>query len=95
MGDRMDQANTHHGGFLEARTAEDIARNLDAVNARIAAACRRARRDRASVRLLPVSKTVEKRRIRMAYEAGLREFGENKVQEVREKSEAMADLDIA
>jgi len=91
----MDEATTQHGGYPEARTAEDIARNLDAVKMRIEAACRRAERNPSSVRLLPVSKTVEERRIRMACEAGLRAFGENKVQEARAKAEAMADLDIA
>lgn len=91
----MDPASTQHGGFPKARTAQDVARNLAAVNARIAAACRRAGRNAAEVRLLPVSKTVEERRIRMAHAAGLSTFGENKVQEAREKAEAMADLDIA
>ena len=91
----MDRAVTRHGGFPEARTVDDIARNLDAVTARIAAACRRAGREPSSVRLLPVSKTVEERRIRLAFEAGCRTLGENKVQEARTKAEAMADLDIA
>jgi len=91
----MDQAVTQHGGFPEARTAEDIARNLDAVKGRIAAACRRVGRDPSAVRLLPVSKTVEERRIRLAYEAGCRAFGENKLQEARVKADAMTDLDIA
>lgn len=84
-----------HSGFPAARSAEDIARNLAAVRARIVAACARARRDPAGVRLLPVSKTVEEQRIRMAHAAGLTAFGENKVQEAREKAEAMADLPIA
>jgi pyridoxal phosphate enzyme (YggS family) len=44
------------------------------------------------VRLLPVSKTVEEARIRLAYEAGCRYLGENKLQEVSRKWEAMADL---
>lgn len=83
------------GGFPQARSAEDIARNLAAVRARIVAACARAGRDPAEVRLLPVSKTVEEARIRMAHAAGLSEFGENKVQEALEKAEAMADLPIA
>lgn len=91
----MTEASTHHGDFPEAATAADIARNLAAVNARIASACQRGGRDPSEVRLLSVSKTVEERRIKMAHAAGLRVFGENKVQEAREKAEAMADLDIA
>lgn len=91
----MSQTPVSHGGFPQARDADDIARNLAAVRARIAAACVRAGRDPAEVRLLPVSKTVEEGRIRMAHGAGLSAFGENKVQEAREKSDAMAHLDIA
>ncbi|MCG8691969.1 MAG: alanine racemase, partial [Minwuiales bacterium] len=80
--------------FPAAATLDDIRRNLDAVRLRIAQACTRAGRDPADVRLLPVSKTVEEHRIRLAYEAGCRAFGENKVQEARAKAQAMADLDI-
>lgn len=91
----MSGTPVRHEGFPVARSAEDIACNLAAVRARIAAACKRAGRDPAEVRLLPVSKTVEEARIRMAHAAGLSAFGENKVQEAREKAEAMADLGIA
>jgi len=91
----MTGAATHHGDFPQAETAADIARNVAAVETRIASACERAGRDPAGVRLLPVSKTVEERRIRLAHQAGLRTLGENKVQEARGKAEAMADLDIA
>lgn len=66
--------------------------NLDAIRARIDAACRDAGRDPAQVRLLPVSKTVDAARLRIAHAIGMREFGENKVQEAMGKWEAMADL---
>lgn len=75
-----------------ALTADDLRRNLSAVGIRIAAACRRAGRDPGSVRLLPVSKTVDESRIRLAYEAGMRELGENKVQEGERKYLALSDL---
>jgi len=81
-----------HGRWPQARSAEDFRHNLAAVNERIAAACRRAGRDPAGVRLLPVSKTVEEARIRLAYEAGCRFLGENKLQEAARKWEAMSDL---
>lgn len=90
----MQQALPQHGDFPQARTVDDIVRNLEAVKARIAAASRRVGRDPSSVRLLPVSKTVEPQRLRLAYDAGCRAFGENKLQEARAKAEAMADLDI-
>ncbi|KLJ02040.1 YggS family pyridoxal phosphate-dependent enzyme [Luteimonas sp. FCS-9] len=65
---------------------------LDAVRTRIADACRAAGRDPSQVRLLPVSKTVDEARLRLAHAIGLRELGENKVQEALGKAEAMADL---
>jgi pyridoxal phosphate enzyme (YggS family) len=66
--------------------------NLDAIRARIDAACRDAGRDPGEVRLLPVSKTVDAARLRQAHALGLHEFGENKVQEALGKWEQMADL---
>ena len=81
-----------HGRYPQAATAEDFRHNLDTVRARIAAACRRAGRDPAGVRLLPVSKTKPEAMLRLAYAAGCREFGENKVQEAYGKWEAMQDL---
>ena len=81
-----------HGRYPRAETADDFRHNLAAVQARIAAACLRAGRDPASVRLLPVSKTIDDARIRLAYAAGCRQVGENKVEEAHRKWEAMADL---
>lgn len=81
-----------HGRYPQAMTVEDFRRNLAAVQARIDAACRRAGRDPASVRLLPVSKTKPEASLRLAYAAGCRLLGENKVQEAYQKWEAMADL---
>jgi len=78
----------------EATTVEDFRHNLAAVHARIAAACARAGRDPGSVRLLPVSKTVDEARLRLAVAAGCDTLGENKVQEAKRKADAMADLGI-
>jgi len=78
--------------YLTAHTVEDFRRNLAAVRERIAAACARSGRSPAEVRLLPVSKTVPEARIRLAYAAGCRELGENKVQEASRKVAAMTDL---
>lgn len=71
---------------------EDFRHNLAAVQARIAAACQRAGRDPATVRLLPVSKTKPEASLRLAYAAGCRMLGENKPQEAYGKWEAMQDL---
>jgi len=65
---------------------------LDAVRAQVAAACIQAGRDPSSVRLLPVSKTVPAARLRRLHALGVRELGENKVQEAQAKSAELADL---
>ena len=70
----------------------DLGANLAAIRTRIEAACRSAGRDLSEVRLLPVSKTVDEARLRAAYGLGIREMGENKVQEAQDKWEAMGDL---
>ena len=76
----------------QATTVDEIRHNLEAVRERIVRACALAGRDPAGVRLLPVSKTVDEARLRMAWEAGCHELGENKVQEAQRKAAAMADL---
>lgn len=60
----------------------------------MAAACARAGRREADVRLIAVSKTVAPERIREACEAGVREFGENRVQEAAAKIAQLAGLDL-
>ncbi|MFT4164041.1 MAG: YggS family pyridoxal phosphate-dependent enzyme [Microlunatus sp.] len=69
-----------------------IAENLAEVRRRIDEACAAAGRDPAEVRLLPVSKTKPPAAIQEAYDAGIRLFGENKVQEAVAKAEVFADL---
>lgn len=81
-----------HNRWPQAETVSDFEHNLKAVHARIAAACERAGRDPAGVRLLPISKTKPEPILRMAYGAGCRYFGENKPQEAYRKWEAMQDL---
>lgn len=72
----------------------EIKTNLATVKQRIVDTCERIGRDPSSVRLLPVTKTVPAERLRIAYAAGCHEMGENKIQEAREKSEALRDLSI-
>ncbi len=78
--------------YPPATTLADFRHNLDAVHARIKAACQRADRNPCEVRLLPVSKTIDEARIRLVHEAGCDFLGENKVQEAYSKWEAMSDL---
>ena len=69
-----------------------IAENFAAVRERIARAAARVGRSPESVTLMAVSKTVEPERIREAYAAGIRVFGENRVQEFTEKAPALSGL---
>ena len=75
--------------FETALTEEDLRRNIAAIRARMDAACQRSGRSPQDVRLLPVSKTVPEERLRLAWAAGVREMGENKVQEAYGKWQAM------
>ena len=74
--------------------AARFAQNLALVQTRIADACARAGRSAQEVRLLPVTKTVPAAVLRHAFAAGIRDFGENKLQEARDKQAALADLAI-
>ncbi|MCR5650622.1 MAG: YggS family pyridoxal phosphate-dependent enzyme [Lachnospiraceae bacterium] len=66
-----------------------IKENLKAVEANICAACERAGRRREEVTLIAVSKTKPVEDIMEAYSAGIRDFGENKVQELCDKYEQL------
>ncbi|MCH9640036.1 MAG: YggS family pyridoxal phosphate-dependent enzyme [Betaproteobacteria bacterium] len=78
----------------EEQQLNEIKTNLEKVKKQIAEACIRIGREPSSVRLLPVTKTVPAERLRIAYAAGCHEMGENKIQEAREKSELLSDLNI-
>ena len=73
-------------------TEQAIAQNLAEVRARIDAAARRAGRDPAAVTLIAVSKTFSADHVRAAWNAGQRDFGENKIQEAEQKIASTADL---
>jgi pyridoxal phosphate enzyme (YggS family) len=69
-----------------------VAENLERVRERIADACGRAGRSEADVALMAVSKMHPAEAIVEAHAAGMRLFGENRVQEWQEKSQALAEL---
>ena len=71
-----------------------LAANWSQIRERVDAACRAAGRDPASVNILPVSKTFGSSLIRAAVALGQHRFGENKVQEIRDKSAQLADCGI-
>jgi pyridoxal phosphate enzyme (YggS family) len=64
------------------------------VRGRIAEAARRAGRSEHDIRLVAVSKTFAADRVREAYAAGQRDFGENKVQEGLQKAADTADISL-
>lgn len=66
-----------------------IQENLTLVRKKIDEACVRAGRRPEEVTLIAVSKTKPVALLQEAYEAGAREFGENKVQELTDKYEAL------
>lgn len=66
-----------------------IQENLRQVEANIQEACKRAGRSRDEVTLIAVSKTKPVSMLMEAYDAGIRIFGENKVQELCDKYEEM------
>lgn len=78
--------------MTEATTRVDpraIAERLDRVRERIEQACRRAGRAADDVTLVGVTKTFPLEAAQAAYDAGLRHFGENKVQELVAKAASM------
>jgi len=91
--------------LLTGLSPEDIARfgktpairfaqNLQLVQDRIATAALRSGRNWQDIRLLPVTKTVPAHILRYAFAAGITDFGENKLQEARDKRAALEDLAI-
>jgi len=80
------------GSLDSAANVVPISENLKLVRARIAAVARRTGRSLDEISLMAVSKTQSPERMREAYAAGLRLFGENRVQEFAAKAGALKDL---
>lgn len=68
-----------------------IRENIEEVKEKIRLACVKSERDMNDVTLIAVSKTKPLPMLQEAYECGIRDFGENKVQELMEKIPAMPD----
>lgn len=62
-----------------------IKKNIEAVENKIKNACTKSGRDTDTAHLIAVSKTKPVAMLQQAYDAGIRDFGENKVQEILEK----------
>lgn len=61
--------------------------NIESIEQRILAACDRSGRKRSDITLIAVSKTKPNEMLKEAYQLGMRNFGENKVQELAQKFE--------
>lgn len=72
-------------------SAETIEQNLKDVRSRVEKACERVGRDPAEVQVLAVSKTKPVEDLKAAMSVGQRAFGENYVQEIMQKYEALGD----
>lgn len=81
-------------GTCTAARREELARNLQSVRSRMAAACARAGRAADSVRLVAVSKFHPASDIRALAACGQREFGESYAQEALAKQDELVDEDI-
>ncbi len=71
----------------------DIKANLETVQRRISAACLRAGRNTEEITLIAVCKTVDAAAVETAFMAGVRHFGENRVQEAQPKIKSLVHLD--
>ncbi|KFF45302.1 MULTISPECIES: YggS family pyridoxal phosphate-dependent enzyme [Pseudomonas] len=72
-----------------------IADNIGLVSQRIRAAADAVQRDASSIHLLAVSKTKPAQAVRDAYAAGMRDFGENYLQEALGKQADLTDLPLS
>jgi pyridoxal phosphate enzyme (YggS family) len=70
----------------------DIEANIKEVQKRIARACQRSRRSPGEITLVAITKAAEVPAIRTAFNSGIRDFGENRVQDAEEKIAQLADL---
>jgi pyridoxal phosphate enzyme (YggS family) len=75
--------------MTDAELRAALADRLASVDARIAAACRRAGRERSAVTLVAVTKTVSARVAALLPELGARDLGESRPQELWKKAEAV------
>jgi PLP dependent protein len=78
-----------------SKKVSTVAERLRGIEERIARACERSGRRRGEVTLVAVSKTFPAEAVRAAHAAGVRAFGENRVEEALPKMAALRGLDIA
>lgn len=72
-----------------------LAENFKSITEKLALACQKVGREPSSVSLLPVSKTFPPEVIAQAAQLGYRRFGENKAQEMKQKAQALQELNLS
>ncbi len=70
---------------------QEIKKNLDIIYERIDASAKKTNRTKSDITLVAVSKTVDSYAIEQAVKAGIKHFGENRVQEYLKKREVISD----
>jgi PLP dependent protein len=88
----MSRAGNYRLGLILKKLADTLKGRLEEVRARIARAAERVLRDPSAILLLAVTKVFPASVILEAYELGLRDFGENYVQEFEGKSPEVSSL---
>jgi pyridoxal phosphate enzyme (YggS family) len=73
---------------------EKVLENIKSVRERIKIACERSGRNESEIKIVAVSKTFPPDFIKFAYEGGIRDFGENYVQEALKKINELKELKI-
>ncbi len=89
----MDEVQ-HQNNQLYPTEMNNIAEKIHEIHQRIQHSAAQAERNARDIQLLAVSKTQAPARILEAYHAGQRAFGENYLQEARDKQQALRQLDI-
>ncbi len=79
---------------MDASGPDGFARNLLEVRERVSRAAARAGRRPEEIRIMAVTKSFPERVVRLAWEAGQRLFGENRVQEAEAKYARLRDLEL-
>src|SRR3989338_1858325 len=79
---------------VEEQTKEILRRNLDEIQSRIDAACLRSGRSPESIKLVLSTKYVDAGVIRLLYQLGISDVGENRVQDTQQKQELLSDLPV-
>ena len=79
---------------VEEQTKEILRRNLNEIQSRIDAACLRSGRSPESIKLVLSTKYVDAGVIRLLYQLGISDVGENRVQDTQQKQELLSDLPI-